>query len=227
MIVETFEFSGPTFGASFFANNVFTPTPPNATFGWKLFATPFAVLDRSDKEVAIDLGPAVKQTFLPQISKLLSQQNAATLTSGPFTQIAFWFQVPYFGQRPLSYSPTTMLLRVDFNLHIETPGWIVTDADANISFYVFARLEGGHLKADVDGAWVIVNGGWPATQTIADNLGSAALQAIPNVQSAIKSTLAPFAGATFKTIYFIPGNGSKAPILSQDATLDTALAVVP
>ncbi|HEV3037276.1 MAG TPA: hypothetical protein VHA33_05760 [Candidatus Angelobacter sp.] len=227
MINETFQFFGPTFGGPFVATNASSPTSPNTTFGWTSFATPFAILARSDKEVDVHLGPVLKKAFLPLIGKLLNNQNDVTLTSGPFVQIAFWFQVPYFAQRLLSHSPTTMLLRVDFNLHIETPWWIISDADANISFYVFARLEGGHLKADVDGAWVTVNGGWPASQAIADNLGSAALQAIPKVQSAIDSTVAPFAGATFKTIYFIPGDGSKAEFLVQDATLDTTLAVVP
>jgi hypothetical protein len=225
MITETFQFFGPTFETIFLAENVTGPTPANTIFGWKSFASSHATLVRSDQENDVDLGPVVKNAFLPIIIKLLGNQHIVTLTSGPFAQIALWPQVPYFLARPLNHSLNTTLLRVDFNLHVHTP-WPMSDADVNTSFYVFARLQGGHVKADVDGAWVIVNGGWPDGQAIADKFGAAAIQAIPTVQSAINTTLAPLSGATFKALYLIPGNGSKAPVLVQNATTNTTLAIV-
>lgn len=226
MITEKFTFFGPVFESLFIADNIPGPTPPGTVFGWKSLASTHAVLVRSDQEARVDLGPLVTAAFLPQINQLLKNNSTITLTSGPFVQIVLWPEVPYFLARFPDHSTTTQLLRVDFNLHIRTPWWM-SDADTNVSFYIFARLEGGHLVANVDGAWVIVNGGWPDGQAIADDLGAAAIQAIPNVQSAINSALAPFAAATFSTIYFIPGNGTTFPVFVGSPTLDTTLAVVP
>jgi len=225
MLTEQFEFPFTTFNGPFFATTAHHPDPPNAKFGWKSFASLSAVLNRSDSEILVDLGPAVTKAFLPIINKALGNEQNITLTSGPFAQIALWQQVPYFLSRLLDHPLNTTLLRIDFNLHIHTPWWM-SDADANVSFYIFVRLDsGGHLRADVDGAWVIVNGGWPDGQAIADKLGAIAISEIATVNNALHAEVAQVAGGTFKSIYLIPGNGSKAAFVQGDASLDTSLAV--
>jgi hypothetical protein len=223
MITETFQFlGGPTFTTFFEASNVKSPTPPNTKFGWKAVQDSHAVLVRSDSEEAFDLGPIFKKAIVP----LILQGPDVHLSSGPFVQIALWPQVPYFIQRPFSHSFSTMLLRVDFNLRLHE-SLFVGDVDANISFYLFVRLVGNHLKADVDGVWVTTEGGWPIAQSIGDQIIAHTVEVIPKVQGVIKAALAKFEAKTFKDLYFIPGDGSKASFTFGNATVDTILALVP
>jgi hypothetical protein len=226
MLKSTYVFLGPVFEAFFTGTNVPTPHPSNPALGWISFGQSEAVLHRSDKEFTLDLGPSLKSQFLPVIQKGLANVQAVTLTGGPFAQIALWPQVPYFLSRLPDHPLNTTLLRLYINVHIHTP-WPASDADASISFYIFVRLQSGKLKASVDGAWVIVNGGWPVTGTIADKLGDFAKGEIPTVQAGLNTALAAVANLTFSDMYLIPGDGSKAGIVAGDATRDTALGLVP
>ena len=226
MLNSTFQFFGPIFGGPFFGKNVSSPDPPNPTFGWISFNNFDAHLRRADNEVTVDLDPLIGANFSSLITKMFKGHPEITLTGGPFAQIALWLQVPYFLGRILAHPLTTTLLRVYIDVHIKTP-WYISDADGTISFYVFLRLQGGKLKADVDGAWVSLNGGSPDGQAVADQVGAVVQQAIPSVQSGLNAAIAPFSGATFKALYLIPGTGAKTSITFGDAALDAALGVVP
>jgi hypothetical protein len=232
MDVETFTFTGALFNSFFAASNQ-AANVPQPTLGWVSFNGNQAVLHRADSETLIDLGPQIAAAFGPVINQIINASNGrVSLTSGPFTQVALWQQVPYFLSRPLAHTWNTQLLRIDVNVHIKTD-WPVSDADANISYYIFVRLpafagqgQGGKLTASIDGAWVTVSGGWPAQQSLADFMGFITQLAIPMVQSALNTAIAPVANATFKNLYFIPGNGSKSAAIFGDASVDTALALI-
>ncbi len=226
MLKSTFTFFGATFESFFTGVNASAPTPNHPKFGWTSFNQAHAVLDRADNEFVLALEPILKTQFLPNIQKALKSQPQVTLTGGPFAQIALWPQVPYFLSRLPDHPLNTTLLRIYINVHIHTP-WPASDADASISFYIFVRLQNGKLKASVDGAWVIVNGGWPVTGQIADALGKFAKGEIPTVQAGLDSALKAVGSATFKDIYLIPGDGNKAPIIAGDATQASALGLVP
>jgi hypothetical protein len=226
MLKSTYIFIGSIFEAPFTATNIPTPHPTNPNIGWVSFGQVEAILHRSDKEFTLDIVPLLKTQFLPKIVKALAAHQELTLTGGPFAQIALWPQVPYFLSRLPDHPLNTTLLRIYINVHVHTP-WPASDADASISFYIFVRLQNGKLKASVDGAWVIVNGGWPVGGQIADQLGSFAKTEIPTVQSGLDTALALAGGTTFSDVYLIPGDGSKAQIVAGDATRATALGLVP
>jgi len=180
---------------------------------------------RPDSEKTIDLGPIVNAQVAPQIVPILG--GDISLTSSIQAQITPWMKVGYFWQKPNAHSTMTLFVRIHFNLHVNTP-WYMSDADADVSLYVLPGLKNGKVTAKVDGAWVKVHGGWPDGQAIADKLGKIAIKAIPEAQSAINSALAPLAAASFSSLYPLPGNGTQsAQFTIQDATADTALAVVP
>jgi hypothetical protein len=226
MLRSTFTFLGTIFESVFTGVNVSSPTPNQPQLGWTSFNQLNAVLDRSDKEFVLPLDPILKSQFLPVIQNALKNQPQVTFTGGPFAQIALWPQVPYFLSRLPDHPLTTTLLRIYINVHIHTP-WPASDADASISYYIFLRLQDGKLKASVDGAWVVVNGGWPVGGQIADKLGSFAKSEIHAVQAGLDSALSAVGNETFKDIYLIPGDGSKAPVIAGNATLATALGLVP
>jgi hypothetical protein len=226
MLKSTFTFFGATFESFFTGINTSVPTPNNPDFGWVSFNQTHAVLDRSDKEFVLALDPILKSEFLPMIQKGLAKQPQVTLTGGPFAQIALWPQVPYFFSRLPDHPLNTTLLRIYINVHIHTP-WPASDADASISFYIFVRLQNHKVKASVDGAWVIVNGGWPVTGQITDALGKFAKDEIPAVQAGLDTALKLVGNKTFSDIYLIPGDGSKNPIVAGDATQASALGLVP
>lgn len=184
---------------------------------------------RPNAEVAIDLGPLVAT---PATTGIVAQQliNAgASLTSGIRVQGVFWPSVPYFLQNPLAHKLDQMLVRVDFDFHIETP-WFCSDADGTISIYVLLFLDkSGKLKGSVDGTWFHYDGGGPfCTGKITDGLKGAMPGVVKKVKPILDSALAATANFTFSAIYFMPGNGSKTvPIVAGNASNDLTLGLVP
>lgn len=226
MLKSTYVFFGSVFEAPFTGTNIPTPHPTNPNLGWVSFGQAEAILHRSDKEFTLGLDSVLKTQFLPTIQQGLKTEPRATLTGGPFAQIALWPQVPYFPFRVADHPLNTTLLRIYIKVHIDVD-WPIGDADATISFYIFVRLQSGKLKATVDGAWVIVNGAWPITGTLADKLGDFAKSEIPTVQAGLDTALALAGKSTFSDVYLIPGDGSTAQFVAGDATRSTALGLVP
>lgn len=182
---------------------------------------------RPSNEIVVDIGPMLNTpSMLSKVDKLLAGHPEVTRTSGMRVQGVLYKDVPYFLGRPLAHPAMSMLLRTWFKLHVSTP-WPMSDADAEVSFYIFARLQGGKIKASVDGAWVHVDGGWPDGQKIADTIGAAAKGAIPMVQDVLNTALGPVVNATFSNMYILPNQGSKAAIVNGNASLDSSVALVP
>ena len=160
-------------------------------------------------------------------SQLISA--GASLTSGIRIQAVFWPAVPYFVLRPTAHKITDILVRVDFDFHIETP-WYCSDADGTYSVYLFLFLDSqGHLMASVDGVWFTYNGGGPfCTGAITDGLNASVPGVISKVKPLLAAAIAPVGNAKFKNLYLLPGNGTKtAGAFFQDASADTALCLVP
>ena len=130
-------------------------------------------------------------------SQLISA--GASLTSGIRIQAVFWPAVPYFVLRPTAHKITDILVRVDFDFHIETP-WYCSDADGTYSVYLFLFLDSqGHLMASVDGVWFTYNGGGPfCTGAITDGLNASVPGVISKVKSLLAAAIAPVGNAKFK-----------------------------
>ena len=199
-------------------NQPFSETP----FG------PVMSVERPNGELTLDLGPqiATNATIGLVASQLINA--GASLTSSIRVQGVLWPSVPYFFQEPLAHKLNQMLVRVDFDFHIETP-WYCSDADGTISLYLFLFLDSqGHLQGNVDGAWFQYNGGGPfCTGHITAGLNEAMPSVVAQVKPILKQALTEAAGVKFKTLYFLPGNGTKAPGVSfQNASNDLALGLL-
>ena len=164
---------------------------------------------------------------MAQIDGLLS--GGANRTSGVMAAGVFWPNVPYYGNNPGAHSNSDMLIRVYFNIHISTP-WYCSDADGNISYYLFIYLDNsGHLQGYVDGWSYSYNGGGPfCTGSINSSLNSAVPNGMGTVQTVLDNALALLAGSTFSMLYYLPGSGTKTPgDTSENADLDVAIALLP
>lgn len=184
---------------------------------------------RPNGEIALDLGPLIATQAT---TNLVAQQLAnagASLTSGIRVQGVFWPSVPYFLQNPLAHKIDQMLVRVDFDFHIETP-WFCSNADGTISVFIFLFLDkAGKLKGNVDGTWFQYSGGGPfCTGAITSGLKGALPSVVSKVQPILNTALAAAAGATFKALYFMPGNStnSSLPITFGNASSDLTLGLV-
>jgi hypothetical protein len=184
--------------------------------------------NRPDNERVIDLGSQLSNPLvLNQVDGLLS--GGASRTSGLKAAGVFWRDVPYYSNNPGAHNDWDMLVRVYFNFHIGTP-WYCSDADGNISYYIFFYLDGsGHLQGYVDGWSYHYDGGGPfCTGAINDKLNSAVPGGMPTVQGVLNLELAGLAGSTFSMLYYLPGSGTKSPgDASENADVDVALALLP
>jgi hypothetical protein len=186
------------------------------------------VWNRPDSEQIIDVAPQLNTPgILAQLDGLLS--GGANRTSGIMAQGVFWPNVPYYGNNPSAHNDSDMLIRIYFDFHISTP-WYCSDADGNISYYIFLYLDGsGHLQGYVDGWSYNYDGGGPfCTGSINDALNNAVPNGINIVQGILNNALSLLSGSTFSMLYYLPGDGTKTPgNTSENADLDVAIAVLP
>jgi hypothetical protein len=183
---------------------------------------------RPDNERVIDVGPPINlPAVLTQVDGLLG--GSVNRTSGIFAAGVFWPSVPYHSKDPSRHNDGDMLIRIYFNIHIHTP-WYCSDADGNISYYVFLFLDGnGHLQGFVDGWSYDYSGGGPfCTGSIDDQLNNSVPGGMPTVQSVLDLLLGSLSESTFSTLYYLPGSGTKSPgSFSENADQDVAIALLP
>lgn len=183
---------------------------------------------RPDTETVLALaGQLNSQDLLDQIDQLLGSQ--ANRTSSIMAQARFWWQVPYHDKDPGRHGDWDILVRLYFNFHIGTP-FYCSDANGDISYYIVVFLDGsGHLGAYVDGWSYNYDGGGPfCTGSINDALNAAVPSGTGPLQTVLDSKLALLAGATFSTVYILPGSGTKASGNTQEnADTDAAIVVLP
>ena len=197
----------------------------------KFSETPFASFmsfERPNAELTLDLGPQIATNATTGLVASQLINAGASLTSKIRVQGVLWPAVPYFIQHPFAHKLDQMLVRVDFDFHIETP-WYCSDADGTISLYLFLFLDSqGHLQGNVDGSWFQYDGGGPfCTGHITAGLNAAMPGVVAQVKPILKKALAQAAGIKFKTLYFLPGNGTKAPgVFQQNASNDLALGLL-
>jgi hypothetical protein len=186
------------------------------------------VWNRQDNEQTIDVAPQLNTAaVLAQIDGILG--GGANRTSGVMAAGIFWPDVPYYGNNPGAHQVGDMLIRVYFNFHIGTP-WYCSDADGNISYYLFLYIDGGgHLQGYVDGWSYHYDGGGPfCTGSINDSLNSGVPAGMPTVQNLLDDALALLSGSTFTMLYYLPGSGTKAAgNFSENADQDVAIALLP
>jgi len=183
---------------------------------------------RPDSERAISIAT---QFNTPDVLSLIDAfiSGGASRTSGIRAMGVFWPSVPYRAENPGRHSDWELLIRIYFNFHISTP-WLCSDADGNISYYVFAYLDGEqHLRAYVDGWSYEYDGGAPfCTGTINDRLNAQVPAGVATVQRLLDDRLALLSRLTFSALYYLPGSGTRSPgQTSENADLDVAVAVIP
>jgi hypothetical protein len=186
------------------------------------------VWNRPDSEQTIDVAAQLNTPgILGQLDSVLS--SGASRTSGIMATIITWPNVPYYNKEPAAHADSDTLIRVYFNFHISTP-WYCSDADGNISYYIFLYLDGsGHLQGYVDGWSYDYGGGEPfCTGGINDALNNAVPAGVGMLQGFLNDALALLSGSTFSMLYYLPGTGTKAQGETQEnADLDVAIAVLP
>jgi len=225
-IDSQYTFFGGFFNGLFTGNN--TKLNADQPFS-ESFSGITLTIHRPNAEVPVDLGALIATNANTGLvaNKLISA--GASLTSGLRVQGVPWLSVPYFLQNLGAHKIMDMLVRVDFDFHIETP-WYCSDIDGNISVYLFLFLDAkGHLKGKVDGQWFTFDGGGPFCRGPAQD---ALMSAVPGVSQQVKpildQALATAASGKFKQLYFLPGNGTKTPGVSfQNASNDLALGLIP
>lgn len=204
-----------------------TKNPTNPPFSQSPFGS-VMIFERPDNEVTIDLGPQIGSNATTGLVASQLIAAGASLTSNIRVQGVLWPAVPYFNQHPTAHKKNNMLVRADFDFHIETP-WYCSDADGTISVYLFLFLDGqGHLRGSVDGTWFQYNGGGPfCTGHITAGLNAAMPKVASQVAPILQQALAEAAGFKFSLLYFLPGNGTKAPgVFQQNASNDLALGLL-
>ncbi len=184
--------------------------------------------NRQDNEQVFDVRAAVDTPGNRTIvDRLLG--SGASRTSGLLAKGVFWPSVPYYSQNPGRHNPWDMLIRLYFTFHISTP-WYCTDADGDISYYIFVALDGtSHVQGFVDGWSYHYSGGGPfCTGAINARLNSAVPAGMVRVQAILDADLALAKLVTFSKLYFLPGTGTKTPGgFTENADLDVAIALLP
>ncbi len=201
------------------ADQPFSQSPPNS---------PVLIVHRPNADNVLDLGPLINtDANVGLVAKQLIAAKAS-LTSGLRVQGVPWIAVPYFIQSPLAHKPFDMLVKVNFDFHVETP-WFCSDIDGTISLFLFVFLDTkGHLQAVVDGTWFSFDGGAPLCAGPASDGLKAALPGVKKqVQAMLPPLLAGAAGIKFAKLHFMPGNGTKAAGgFVQNASNDLALGLI-
>lgn len=184
--------------------------------------------NRPDGETVIDLAQVLsKPAVTGAIDGFLT--GDISRTSPLYAEGQFWNEVPYRNQDPGRHQDLEMLVRIYFDMHIHTP-WYCSDADGNISFYLFFYLDdSGALHGYVDGWSYDYNGGGPfCTGGIDDALNQAIPAAIPTMQNLIDEAIALLGPGTYTTLYYLPGSGrSDGGDFTEDADTNVALVLLP
>lgn len=182
--------------------------------------------NRADGETVLDFAQVLSNPLVTNaIDGLLT--GDVSRTSGVMAQGVFWRDVPYHDSNPGAHSDSDMLVRVYFNMHINTPGYC-SDADGNISYYLVFYLDaGGGLHGYVDGWSYSYDGGGPfCTGGIDDALNQALPPGMGTVQGLLDEALPLLADSKYSTLYYLPGSGTQAQgDFSEDADTDVALAL--
>ncbi|WP_229743906.1 hypothetical protein [Aliidongia dinghuensis] len=185
------------------------------------------IVDRPDTELTIDLGAQIATNATTGLVANELIDAGASLTSKIRVQGVVWPSVPYFFQNPFAHNISDMLVRVDFDFHIETP-WYCSDADGTISVYLFLFLDGErHLQGAVDGTWFSYNGGGPfCTGHITAGLNAAMPNVVSQVGPILQQALSKAAGVPFSNLHYLPGTGVSTPgVFIQNASDDVALGL--
>jgi hypothetical protein len=206
---------------------------PTADIGLSVTPKGTVEANRPDSEHATPLRAALnQQQFLGEVAKILNQPfifwstfeairaQAVSISNTPWPV--------FLGLMPLviGTGPLQLVVRLSTVLKFTPPG--VTDADVTISFYTVVKLNAQHhLVVQIAGTWVEVDGGWPDGQKIADGFGVRVKALVPVIQHEVNRILTPVSGASFRNVYLLPGDGSRAPVSFGNASFDVAIAVVP
>lgn len=185
------------------------------------------VWERPDNETVVPLVPQVNlASVLSTIDAVLS--GGASRTSAVRAGWIPWKHVPYQGSNPGAHDPYSLLIRVWFRFHVGTP-WYCSDADGDISYYLFPWLDSsGHLHISVDGWSYNYDGGGPfCTGAIDDALNAGVPAGMSKLQGLLNSLLSAFSRRTFSKIYLLPGNGDRSGGGTTNVDESAALALLP
>jgi hypothetical protein len=185
------------------------------------------IVKRPNAEITVDLGKAIASNETTGLVANALVAANASLTSKIRVHGVRWMNVPYFWRNPAHHPPGSMLTCVSFDFHIETDT-VCTDVDGTISSYMLFYLNGaGKLRATVDTPYFQFSGGWPfCSGPVHTALDTAMPQIREQVKAIVKKALKPAENVTFKDLYHLPGDGTKAPgFFSQNINL--ALALLP
>ncbi len=184
--------------------------------------------NREDSEVILNFAAVASNPLVTHtIDGLLT--GGVSRTSGVMAQGVFWPSVPYHDSNPSRHGDSDMLVRVYFDFHISTP-WYCSDADGNISYYLFFSLdERGGLHGSVEGWSYNYDGGAPfCTGAIDDGLNSAVPAGMEPLQNLVNEAIALDASGSFGTLYYLPGSGTRTPgAFNENADTDVALVLLP
>jgi hypothetical protein len=184
---------------------------------------------RQDDEQVLDLAGIVGNPAVTNAVGRILNGTGATCTSGLTAQGMFWKDVPYSPRDAARHQPWDMLVRIYFNAHINTP-WFCTAADATLSYYLLFWLDdAGRLHGSADYATWTFSGGWPFCQGgVNDAIHNAMRNGFATVQKILDAAIPLAASRTYRMLYFLPGNGTRAGGASiHDGDRDVALALLP
>lgn len=185
------------------------------------------VWERQDDEVIIALREHVENPIVTgTIDELLG--DSAERTSSVYAGWIPWKHVPYYGDDPSAHDDYTLLIRVWFRMHIDTP-WYCTDADGTISYYLFAWLDAsGRLRIGVDGWSYRYDGGGPfCTGAISSALSSAVPGGMDDLQGLLDLVTATYARERFSNLYLLPGDGERSGGGNTNVDQVAALVLLP
>ncbi|MFI9508139.1 hypothetical protein [Nocardia sp. NPDC052566] len=165
---------------------------------------------RPDSELVIDIAPLLNtRPVFTAIKRLLGTDGKRT--SRIRAAGVFWIDVPAHDGDPNRHNDYDMLVKVDFDFHIETP-WYCTDVDGTIAYFLVLYLDdSGHLAGYVDSGRYDFGGGTICSGAVGDALDQALIAGIPLVQGFLDTALSAFGSQTFWTLYYLPGDGTAKP----------------
>lgn len=213
-------FTGPFIGVNLVDNT-------NSPFSQSSCASPILKVSRPNAEIVIDLGSLVNTNANVGLVATQLINAGATLTSGLRVQGVPWIKVPYFPQKPASHNICDMLIKLNFDFHVETP-WFCSDIDGTISVFLFVFLDNKkHLKVNVDGTWFSFDGGGLCAGPAAKAFTAAMPGVKAQIASLLPSLISGISGNKFINLHFLPGNGTQAlGGFAQNASIDLALGLL-
>jgi hypothetical protein len=204
--------------------NTHSLAPPNQKYGVMALDNLFkAEIWRSENPIETALGGVINAPSTKKLINDLLAGQGATLNGDITTQMLFWYQVPYMWKNPNVHPWTSMLIEIEFKVHIpaSTSPFPHFDADADVSIFVFPSVANGQLSLNVDGVSVSLSGGFPIGQQISDAVFAKISGQKPMVQNMLNA-LAAFAPKNVVRTYLLPGDGTAAPgasVFSGNVTL--------